>query len=202
MDIDITCNPDTGTDYHLRALGFRDRKDLRVLAADNKVFSDGLIVCKPDWLIQNLRTGEILDISYKSRLLGESRSETAYEFWQLAAEYTCLLDALKPFAGVNPKIRTAIVYGDGRILKVEVKPDDVDEIMRAAMDCPTHLYFIGQEPRPRDTVSASKLARYMVDPYYTDPKFDQWNRAQAGIRAHNLVKSFGPRFIVGRAQPH
>ena len=42
MNTKQTVNPEPATEYHLRAMGIADRADYRIIAADERLFSDGV----------------------------------------------------------------------------------------------------------------------------------------------------------------
>lgn len=185
-----TTNRSKGIDYHLRALGFKDRANLRIVASDNRVFDNGAIRSKPDWVIENLVSRVVTVIEYKSRNLTSS-GPTPYETYEAIINANVVEYVLSEEREYTVKVNCVLLYGNDQI--IHVAKDDLDRysLNEMALEAPTELMFIGVTPMIRDRVASTHLARLLVDPYFDDPHFDNVCAAQLGRQAHQQIKRLG-----------
>lgn len=186
-------NPERGLDFHLRLLGITDRADWSIQARDNRNYVTDLIYGRPDWVLRH-NQGYYRTYEYKNRVLGEDGDATDYEKYQAAIYGFLVQDVIGRETGTIPEITSHILYADSQCLQVEFGAEELDLIGNAATEAGTALYFRKIYPEPKQRISATDLARYLVDPNFTNPAFGRTAAQLAGTRAHDLLLHSGPIF--------
>lgn len=186
-----TIHENPGMDFQLRLLGLRDRAAWDIVARDNRLYSSAVIYGRPDWVLCHRTSGDRLVSDYKNRILGEGDA-TDYEKLEVVIYATLVADAVFRETGRVPVVAAQLLYADETVLTVEYDEGDIDMIVRAAPEAATAMYFLGVTPEPRDTVSVTHLARYLVDPTFSDPRFGPSSARRAGIAAHRALLASGP----------
>jgi len=190
-------HPQKGLDYHFRALGFKNRRDLRLIAADDQCFDNGIIVSKPDWVIEDTRRRMTMVIEYKSRVLG-SGSPKAYEAYETLIHADVVEDVLSKERDYPVKVSCAILYGDGEIVALDRTSERKVELYERAVEAPTELFFLGVYDKVRSRVRATDMARLLSDPDFTDSNFNDLAAANVGALAHKQVRNIGPKISTIR----
>jgi hypothetical protein len=171
-------NQNKGIDYHLRALGMENRAGWTILARDDRIYSNGIISCKPDFVLSNPQEGKMMVIEWKSRDLGEGEP-TEYEMWQAVINTITVKDCIERDRGqpnnyvevllddryeitgmklVKPEqdepleIAAVLIYGDGQKRQVDFSDNDEITVRFDAQE-----FFVPGKP-----VAASNLALTMV----------------------------------------
>lgn len=189
----ISINQERGTDFLLRLLGVEDRADWTIAARDNRNYVTDLVYGRPDWVLHNTRTGAYRVYDYKNRAL-EDGDATEYEKFQTVIYAIIVADTVGRETGVIPEVTAHILYADNRCLQVEYGAEELHLIGQTAPEASTTLYFLGVTPEPKQRISATNLARYIVDPQFSDPAFGHIAAQRAGTRAHDLILHNVPVF--------
>lgn len=173
-----TSHTNRGMDYHLNLLGFRDRASWNILASDNRTFNNGLIKCRPDWVLRHRLTHGVVVLEYKNRLLGKGKP-TDYERAEVIANAITVGDVLEKEHKRKQNIRAYLFYGD-RISVEEVLTPEIDERVRdtaleaSAPGLPVTSTYLAEIISGKYDVSSVLMARL------------------AGRAAHNALKTMGP----------
>lgn len=189
----ISINQERGTDFVLRMLGIEDRADWTIAARDNRNYVTDLVYGRPDWVLRNIKTGAYRVYDYKNRALEDSDA-TEYEKFQALIYAIIVADTVGRETGAIPEVTAHLLYADNHSLQVEYDADELNLIGLTAPEASTALYFLGVTPEPKQRVSASNLARYLVDPQFSNPSFGRVAVQRAGTRAHDVILHNGPVF--------
>lgn len=185
-----TVNEVPYVEYHLRSLGITDRANCRLIASDNRVFSDGVIKAKPDYVIAH-RSRNIMVISFKTRKY--KGRVTEYEKYQLHAEYL----AVKAELGLelvesDLQVGLGIFFADTRLMGVPLDTDTTEIIHDNTFDAISQLHRLGIYDNTQTFIESSKLARYFVDPWFENPAFDRQEATEFGTEQHRKLFTTGP----------
>ena len=182
-------NPIADMEYHLRAMGIADRANYRIIATDNRIFTDGVIVAKPDYVLLH-RSGAGVIVSYKSRQFNGKVSE--YERVQLHAEMMAVRRELSIDLVTHPEepsMQLAIFYADTTLMGVDLDEGLEDSLYSTTFDAISQLHRLGIYSNDRETIEGSKLARYCVDPWFEDEAFNKPAEAKAGTYIHRAIQA-------------
>ena len=186
-------NQERGTDFLLRLLGIEDRADWTIAARDNRNYVTDLVYGRPDWVLRNTKTAAYRIYDYKNRSL-EDGDATEYEKFQALIYAIIVADTVGRETGVIPEVTAHLLYADNHCLQVEYDTDEIHLIGQTALEASTAIYFLGVTQEPKQRISASNLARYLVDPQFSNPSFGRIAAQLAGTRAHKLILHNGPVF--------
>jgi len=187
-------NLDKGIDLHLRLLGIEDRADWEILSVSNLVIGSELARCEPDWVLCYRGGERYRVVEYKNRDLMDGDA-TDYEKYQVTIYAMVLEEHMYRTTGVRPRVEAALFYADSATLFVERDEEDERRILEAGLTAPTSLYLLGVHDSQNRPVTATQLARYLVDPGFTDPRFDRTEAQRTGTRAHLNLQNSGPRIL-------
>lgn len=186
-------NNNRGMDFHLKLLGIEDRAAWTIDARDTRVYHGDVIYGRPDWVIRHVSGRRLAVYDYKNRELG-SGDATDYEKLQAIIYGVLVADVMARELGFTPDVTSHLMYADNRCLQVEYGAEEVDVIANAVTEVGTSLYFLDVLEEPRLKVSVTMLARYLVDPTFSDSAFGRTAAQRAGSRAHELLLRAGPTF--------
>lgn len=173
-----TSHPNRGMDYHLNLLGFRDRASWNILASDSVTYNNGLIKCRPDWVLRHRLYHEVVVLEYKNRLLGKG-TPTDYERAEVIANAITVGDVLEKQCNHKQNLHAHLFYGD-RISVEEIITPQIEEKMRN-----TAL----EASAPGLPVTSTYLAEIISGKYDVSPLV---MARLAGKAAHNALKTLGP----------
>ena len=88
-----------------------------------------------------------------------------------------------------PPMQMAIFYADTTLIGVDFDEGLEDNIYSLTFDAISQLHRLGIYRNERENISASKLARYFVDPWFEDEAFNKPEQASAGTMAHRRFRS-------------
>lgn len=180
----VSVNPDRGIDFELRILGINDRAAWTIAAADNRAYVSDLVFGRPDWVLRHVSVpGRFRVYDYKNRPLGDGDA-TDYEKWQAIIYAVLVEDEYYRAHGRLPQVSAHILYADDNVVRVEYGAEEVEHIAAVAPEAATRMYFLGVNPEPKERIWASNLARFLVDPDFTDERFGRTAAQLAGQRAH------------------
>jgi len=186
----ISLNPDRAVDYHLRALGFKDRRNWGIVSADDKNYSDGTLIARPDWLLDNSDTGRLLNLEYKNRIPDKS-GPTQYERFQAILTSYAVEGEYFFNRNEDRECDSYVLYGDGQKFKIEHGEADFEFLFQAIQNVGVHLFRLGVMRHPNDLYPVSQVARYLVDPHFQDPAFGNFDAQKMGAKAHRDMKEKG-----------
>jgi hypothetical protein len=186
-------NADRGMDFQLKLLGIDNRAEWTIDARDTRIYHGDVIYGRPDWVIRHVNGRRLAVYDYKNRYLADGDA-TDYEKFQAILHGILVTDAMKKELGFSPDVDTHLLYADNRCLEVEYGLEEVDLIGNAISEVGTALYFLGVLEEPRLKVSVTNVARYLVDPTFSNPAFGRTAAQRAGSRAHELLLRSGPTF--------
>lgn len=176
-----SCHPNKGIDYHLKALGFHNRKDWEVLASDDKKYATEYMICQPDWLLHNRRESYYLNIEYKNRDLGK-RGATLYEMYQSTINQIIIWDHLYRENGRMPRVKGVLLYGNSRKMEVSYTAKDYDRIFESMLEL---------VPNPSDfPIAATELAKLLSGADFTGVPVEKIKQGRA---AHQAMVGLGPK---------
>lgn len=180
----VTVNPDRGIDFELRILGINDRAAWTIVAADNRSYVSDLVFGRPDWVLRHVSQPATYRVyEYKNRALGEGDA-TDYEKWQAIIYAVLVQDEHYRAHGRLPQVSAHILYADDQSLRVDYGDEEVEFIAAVAPEAAARMYFLGVNEEPKERIWASNLARFIVDPGFTDERFGRTAAQLAGRRAH------------------
>jgi hypothetical protein len=185
-----TMNPDRAMDYHLRALGIKDRRYWKIVSADDKNYSDGTLVARPDWLLENTETRKLVNLEYKNRIPGQS-GPTQYERYQAILTQYAIEGEYMFNRNEDREVESWVLFGNSEKFLIEHGDHDFDFICEAIQNVGIHLHRLGVMRHPNDLYPASQVARYLVDPHFNDPAFGHVDAMRAGEKAHRDMKEKG-----------
>jgi len=176
-------HPNPGVDHHLRALGFMERRSLEVLAQDNRFYVNDRVIVKPDWVILCHSRRLLYLIDYKSR--SSKNGLSSFEKWQLLTyswivpEYLAMTDHDAPLL---PTIQ-GILFGDGVRMNIEYTDRELLQLQDSVIPA-IRAYREKGLLAPRQKISATFLASYMVDPSLKKLHFSTRAAREFGTKAH------------------
>jgi hypothetical protein len=182
-------NRDNGLDFHLKILGIEDRQNWELICVDNQEYRNKHFVCRPDWALHNIETGEYRVADYKSRYLRAGKPN-AYEKAQVAINAMVVKDHLQLTKGIEAKVTAMLVYGDGQIRIIPYEPWTVDWVTRQAERLHEPLVIAGMLPSRMDKIPVTLMAKLIADDTYTT---DPVEAREAGVEAHYVITKAGPR---------
>lgn len=172
-----------GIDYHLRALGMKDRKGWTIVSKDERLYQAPVTTARPDFVLFNKSESKLLVVEYKSREVGDGKP-TEYEEIQAITNAFTVQYEFETKHGVHFSTRAAIVYGDGQIFDVDFDDDDVDQFDDSAFEL---------AGAPGIQITATELAEFMCTTDYTGlPKSVRESARRSGSEAHRMVFELGP----------
>lgn len=187
----LSVHPDRGMDFHLRLLGIEDRADWHIHAKDNRVYFGDLVYGRPDWVLRHRVREQARVYDYKNRILGDGDA-TDYEKLQVAIYSLLLKEAFARDGQAVTEVTPFLLYADNHCLQVDYGHEEIALIAQAAIEAPSALYFLGITPEPKDRVSVTDLARFIVDPNFSNEAFGRTAAQRAGTRGHEIVLHNGP----------
>lgn len=179
-------HPNPGIDHHLRALGFLERKDLEVIAQDNRFFANDRVITKPDWVILCHSRKVLYIIDYKSRSSKTGINE--YEKWQLLTYSWVVPEYLSMTNNDAPLVPTVqgILFGDGERLNVEYSDRELLQLQDSVIPA-IRAYRKKGLLGPSQKISASFLTSYMVDPTLIKLHYSTQEARKRGDLAHTSL---------------
>jgi len=186
-----SAHPDKGQDFHLRMLGIENRADWTILSVDRRELATEVARGRPDWILLHKDLKQYRIVDYKNRDL-RGGDATAYEKYQVVIYAILLIEIVFRSTKTRPKVEAQLLYADGQVLTVQYTEDDVNQILLAASEAPTALFFGRLRKRPDECPSVTDLARYMVDTEFKDTHFDRFTARAAGSVAHESLQGSGP----------
>lgn len=185
----MSYNLNNGLDFQLKILGIEDREHWEILSRDDLEYRNRYVVCRPDWALHNICTGEYRVIDYKSRPLGRGKP-TVYEMTQVVINAIVVRDHIEAERGVKVNVVAELVFGDQRIYRVEYTGSQADWLMRQAYHLAPELYRRGSLPKRDSLIPASTLAKLIEGDFYSN---NDEEARKAGVQAHYAIINHGPQ---------
>lgn len=185
-------NPNRGQDFHLRMLGIEDRADWEIISIDSMVFETELARGRPDWVIRHRDGRRYMTVDYKNRELGKNGQARPYEKYQVTVYAMLLEELIAREQGIRVEVEPVLLYADGESVTVAYSAEDEERILEAGTVVGTRLYLLGLKRRPDEIPAVTELARFLVDPAFTDASFGWTAAQQAGEEAHASLQQLGP----------
>lgn len=187
-------HPEKGVDFHLRMLNVVDRADWDITSIDSRILETEMARGRPDWILQRKDKRRYKVVDYKNRNLGDGEA-TAYELFQVVIYAMLLVEMVFRKTGQRPVVEPLLLYADGEMVTASYNEHDVYWLLEKSLEARTKLYGLGLHAGPDERPTVTHLARLLVDPTFTDPKFS-WTVAQVvGEKAHESLQHLGPRVL-------
>ena len=185
----ITTHQDRGIDFHLKAVGFSDRENLKIVSHDDRTYHFGRIFAKPDWAVFDSAIDTLYVLDYKTRQ-PNPKQISLYEATQIAIfGYVAANEFCRVLDRSFNYIMGALYANDERI-QVSIDQGDIDRFT-AAVGPAIEAYRSRGVDMPRGgSLGASRLARYIADPSLSKPVHKE--AARRGDEAHRSLRRYAP----------
>lgn len=187
-------HPERGMDFHLRMLKITDRADWDITSIDARTLETEMASGRPDWIVRRKDRRRYKVVDYKNRNLGNGKA-SAYEVFQVVIYAVLLAEMVFRESGQRPVVEAQLLYADGEMVTAKYTEQDELWLLERSLEARTKLYGLGLHNDPDERPTVTKLARLLVDPTFSDPKFG-WTLGQVvGEVAHESMKHLGPRVL-------
>jgi len=184
-----------GMDFHLRMIGIEDRADWEIVSIDSRRLETELSKGRPDWIVRHREGARYKIVEYKNRDLVQGGTATAYELYQVVIYAVLLQEMVYRQTGQRPEVEAQLLYADGELVTATYTQEDVRTIMEKSLEARTVLFFLGLHKGTDERPTVTELARYLVDPDFTDTAFGWTAKQVAGVEAHHALANLGPKVV-------
>jgi len=174
----ISANPVKAVDFQLRMLGFTNRADWMIQSHGEREYTDGKIICRPDWVCSHIDGFNHIILEYKN-YFPKRRGPSSYEQWQVAIYIAVLNAALAQSHNRQPKSYGVLLFADETRYAVEPTVEEFQRISDVSTELAVHYGRV---------VAGTTLARHLCD----GPDFKNNPKArESGIQAHAMLSRTG-----------